>query len=314
MKYLKIKYLYLAICLSLCFGKSYGQVYLFSYFVDNGQDGLHFAYSRDGLKWEALNGARSFLTPTVGKDRLMRDPCIIQGPDGTFHMVFTTGWHDKIIGYTSSKDLVNWTTQKSIPVMEHEATAKNSWAPEVFYDARKKNFIIHWATTIPGRHSDVADSESEKGLNHRIYAVTTPDFKTFSETKMFFNPSFSVIDATILKKGKWHYMFLKNENPKPAEKNIRVSKSKHAAGPYPTSVSAPITGNYWAEGATAITINGQVYVYFDKYRDHRYGAVRSKDMKTWEDISDQVAFPKGTRHGTVFQVSEQVFNGLKAVK
>jgi sucrose-6-phosphate hydrolase SacC (GH32 family) len=290
------------------------EVYLFSYFVDNGQDGLHFAYSRDGLKWEALNGEKSFLTPTLGKDKLMRDPCIIQGPDGTFHMVFTTGWHDQIIGYASSKDLIHWSEQKDIPVMEHEITAKNSWAPEVFYNDQRKNFIIYWATTIPGRHSDVSDSESEKGLNHRIYAVTTKDFKTFTETKMFFNPQFSVIDATILKKDSWYYMFLKNENPKPAEKNIRVTKSKQAAGPYPIVVSAPITGNYWAEGPTAVTIDGYVYVYFDKYRDHQYGAVRSKDMINWEDISDKISFPKGTRHGTVFKVSVQVFNDLMAAQ
>ncbi|MEO6284397.1 MAG: glycoside hydrolase family 43 protein [Dyadobacter sp.] len=289
-------------------------VYLFSYFVDNGQDGLHFAYSKDGLTWEALKNEKSFLTPTVGKDKLMRDPCIIQGPDGLFHIVFTTGWHDRIIGYASSNDLINWSEQKAVPVMEHEPTTMNSWAPEVFYDDQKKNYIIYWATTIPGRHSDVADSESEKGLNHRIYYVTTPDFKSFSETKMFFNPEFSVIDASILKKGNWYYMFLKNENPKPAEKNIRISKSKNATGPYPTKVSAPITGNYWAEGPTAVEIGGYVYVYFDKYRDHRYGAVRSKDMEVWEDVSEQVKFPQGIRHGTVFKVSEAIFNGLKNVK
>lgn len=285
-------------------------VYLFSYFLDNGQDGLHFAYSEDGLTWKALKNEKSFLTPTVGKDKLMRDPCIIQGPDGTFHMVFTTGWHDRMIGYASSKDLINWSEQKAVPVMEHEPTAMNSWAPEVFYDDQKKNYIIYWATTIPGRHSDVADSESEKGLNHRIYYVTTPDFKNFSETKMFFNPDFSVIDATILKKGAWYYMFLKNENPKPAEKNIRISKSKNAVGPYPTSVSAPITGNYWAEGPTAVEIGDYVYIYFDKYRDHRYGAVRSKNLESWEDVSDQVKFPSGIRHGTVFKVSQGVFKGL----
>ena len=290
------------------------KAYLFSYFTDNGQDGLHLAYSYDGLKWEPLKKGKSFLAPSVGKDKLMRDPCIISGPDGLFHMVWTTGWHDKIIGYASSKDLIHWSQQKSIPVMEHEPAAQNSWAPEVFYDDQKKNYIIYWATTIPGRHSDVLDSENEKGLNHRIYYVTTPDFKKFSETKMFFNPDFSIIDATILKKGAWYYMFLKNENPKPAEKNIRITKSKTAAGPYPTKVSAPITGNYWAEGPTALEIGGYVYVYFDKYRDHQYGAVRSADMERWEDISAKIIFPKGTRHGTAISVSESALKALLAAE
>ena len=279
-------------------------VYLFSYFVDNGQDGLHFAYSKDGLSWESLNDEKSFLKPDIGQDKLMRDPCIIQSPDGTFQMVWTSGWHDQIIGYASSKDLIHWSQQKAIPVMEHEPTAKNSWAPEVFYDDKKKNYLIFWATTIPGRHRDVADSAKEKGLNHRIYFTQTPDFQTFSKTKMFFNPDFSAIDATILKDGKNYFMFVKNENPNPPQKNIRIVKSKNASSFSSDKVSAPITGNYWAEGPTSIRIGEYIYVYFDKYRDHKYGAIRSKDMKNWEDISETVSFPKGLRHGTVFKVSE----------
>ena len=88
-------------------------VYLFSYFKGNGEDGLHLAYSHDGLKWQALKNDKSFLTPNIGKDKLMRDPSICQGPDGTYHMVWTSGWWDRIIGYASSKDLVNWSEQKS---------------------------------------------------------------------------------------------------------------------------------------------------------------------------------------------------------
>jgi len=291
--------------------KAQKESYLFSYFIGNGEDGLHFAYSNDGLTWQALKEGQSFLKPVVGKDKLMRDPCIYQDKNGTFHMVWTSGWKDKIIGYASSKDLVNWSEQKAIPVMEHEPAAKNSWAPEISYDKKTKLFLIFWATTIPGRHSDVADSEREKGLNHRMYYVTTPDFKTFSETKIFFNPDFSVIDATIFEKGKNYYMFLKNENPKPAEKNIRVTQAKSALGPYPTQVSTPITGNYWAEGPTAIEVGEYVYVYFDKYTEHKYGAVRSKDLKTWEDVSEQVKFPQGIRHGTAFKILPSMLESLQ---
>lgn len=68
-----------------------GTAYLFSYFTGNGDDGPHFARSTDGLTWTAVDGNRSFLTPAVGS-KLMRDPSIARGPDGTFHMVWTTGW------------------------------------------------------------------------------------------------------------------------------------------------------------------------------------------------------------------------------
>ena len=35
-------------------------VYMFSYFVGNGEDGLHLAYSYDGLKWEDVSDLVSF--------------------------------------------------------------------------------------------------------------------------------------------------------------------------------------------------------------------------------------------------------------
>ncbi len=309
-----MRYIILVIIFLTLQSKAQKSVFLFSYFVDNGQDGLHLAYSQDGLKWQTLKDGKSFVAPTVGTDKLMRDPFILKGKDGLFHMVWTSSWKDRIIGYASSKDLINWSEQKAIPVMAHEPTAKNCWAPEMVYDPQNKNYIIFWATTIPGRHSEVASSEREKGLNHRMYCTTTADFKIFSPTKLFFNPDFSVIDATILPKGDTFYLFLKNENPNPPEKNIRMTQSNLAAGPYPTKVSAPITGKYWAEGPSALQIGDYVYVYFDKYMDQVYGAVRSKNMKDWDDISDKVTFPKGVRHGTAFKVSNKIFRQLTQTK
>ena len=309
-----MRYLLLLFIFFTCIGYGQENYFLFSYFKDNGQDGLHLAYSTNGLEWKELQGGKSFLKPEAGGDKLMRDPFIMQGPDGIFHMVWTCSWKERQIGYASSRDLINWSEQKTIMVMAKEPTAKNCWAPEMVYESQNKNYIIFWATTIPGRHSVVAGSETEKGLNHRIYSTTTVDFEQFSPTKLFFNPDFSVIDATIFQRGKTYYMFLKNENPNPPEKNIRVTRSNHASGPYPIVVSDPITGNYWAEGPTVLAVGESVYVYFDKYRDHKYGAVRSMDMKIWEDVSDKIIFPEGVRHGTAFEVNRQLFNQLILVK
>ncbi|MTK52352.1 MAG: family 43 glycosylhydrolase [Paludibacter sp.] len=288
--------------------------YLFAYFVGNGEDGLHLAYSYDGQVWKALKDGKSFLTPTVGKDRLMRDPSIVQGSDGVFRMVWTSGWWDRGIGYASSKDLVHWSDQQNIPVMEYEPTAKNAWAPELFYDKKSKNYYIFWASTVPSLHPNAPDSATEKGLNHRLYSVTTSNFRSFSKTTLFFDPDFSVIDGTILKRGDEYMLFLKNETLRPVQKNIRVSVTENLQKGFPTEVSSPITGNYWAEGPSPLLVDGYIYVYFDKYRDHKYGAVRSKDGKNWEDVSDKVSFPKGMRHGTAFQVSSAVLDSLLLVR
>jgi hypothetical protein len=279
-------------------------VYMFSYFKNNGKDGLHLAYSHDGLNWAALKNDESFLQPVLSKDSLMRDPCIIRGADNLFHMVWTVSWNDRGIGYTSSKDLVNWDAQQFMPVMMQEDSARNCWAPEITYDAEKRQYMIYWATTIRGKYP--ADPAVENGYNHRMYYVLTKDFKKFSKTKTLYSKGFNVIDATIVADGKRFVMFLKDETRTPPQKNIKIAFSKKLEKGY-GDASAPITGNYWAEGPTTVKINGQWVVYFDKYRDHKYGAVQSPDLTTWTEISDKISLPKGIRHGSIFKISKTEF-------
>lgn len=281
-------------------GQSKKDVYLFAYFKNNGQDGLHLAYSNDAYKWTALKNDSSFLKPVVSKDKLMRDPCIIRGADGLFHMVWTVSWKDKGIGYASSKDLINWSKQQFIPVMAKEEGARNTWAPEVTYDSSSKTYMIYWASTITGKFTETA-STMEDGYNHRIYYVTTKDFKTFSDTKILYEPGFNVIDASIVKDKGRFVMFLKDETREPAQKNIKIAYADQLIGPY-SKASEPITGKYWAEGPTAVKVGKNWLVYFDKYRDHQYGAILSSDLKNWKDVSDQISLPKGLRHGTILTI------------
>ncbi|TVZ16571.1 prolyl oligopeptidase family serine peptidase [Maribacter sp. MAR_2009_72] len=285
------------------------EVYLFSYFVGNGEDGLHFAYSEDGYKWESLRNGASYLTPEVGKDKLMRDPCIIKGGDGKYHMVWTVSWTDKGIGYASSDDLVNWSTQQFIPVMGKMAGTRNTWAPEITYDDATGVYMIYWASTIEGKFPETK-SKKENGYNHRMYYTTTKDFKTFTDTKLLYEPGFNVIDSSIYKWEDKFIMFLKDETVEPEQKNIKMAFSDNLEGPY-SQASNPISGDYWAEGPTAIHIDGKWMVYFDKYKNHAYGAVASSDLKNWEDISDQVSFPEGLRHGTVIKVPRSMLKNLK---
>jgi len=284
-------------------------VYLFSYFNNNGKDGLHLAYSTDGYQWTALNNDSSILKPMVANDKLMRDPCIIRGADNLFHMVWTVSWNDKGIGYANSKDLIHWSEQQFIPVMKGEDSARNCWAPEITYDKTKKQYMIYWATTIAGKYK--MDTMVESGYNHRMYYVTTTDFKKFSKTKLLYDKGFNVIDATIVPDGKKYIMFLKDETRIPPQKNIKIAVSNNLTNGF-SEPSAPITGNYWAEGPTTLKIGTTWVVYFDKYRDHKYGAVQSTDLKNWTDVSDKISLPKGIRHGSIFMVSKVELEQLKA--
>lgn len=283
-------------------------VYAFSYFKGNGEDGLHLAYSEDGFNWQSLNNGGSFLQPELSADKLMRDPCIIRGGDGRFHMVWTVSWTDQGIGYASSDDLILWSDQQYIPVMAHEPGARNCWAPEVTYDAAQGLYLIYWATTITGRFPET-QVESDNGYNHRMYGVTTKDFKTFSDTRLLYEPGFNVIDATIVPDGNRWVMFLKDETREPAQKNLKVAYADKLEGPY-SPAGDPITGDYWAEGPTAMRINGEWVVYFDKYTEHKYGAVASADLVNWHEVSEKLTMPEGIRHGTVFKISRQELGRL----
>jgi len=289
--------------------------YLFAYFTENGQDGLHFARSTDGYKWDKVAGGRSFLTPVVGNSKLMRDPCIVRGPDGTFHMVWTSGWNENNIGYASSKDLVNWSPQQQVPVMAHEPGSLNAWAPEIVYDDRRGEFLIFWASTIPGRFP-ATDGSSEDKYNHRMYATTTRDFKTYTPTKLFYDPGFSVIDATFVNfKGKNH-LLVKDETRNPPKKHLQVADAPDLQGPF-GKLGAPITPpKLWVEGPTALQIGDDVVLYYDAYITKHYGAMRSRDLVHWEDVSDKMQFPdegtkKRMRHGTVIAVPEEVIASLE---
>lgn len=291
--------------------------YLFTYFTKNGEDGLHLAWSADGYRWEKLNDGKSYLTPSVGTSKLMRDPCVVRGPDGTFHMVWTSGWNENNIGYSSTRDFITWTPQREIPVMAHEPTVLNSWAPEIVYDPARGDFVIFWASTIPGRFA-TTDGSSEEKYNHRMYVTTTKDFATFTPTALFYDPGFSVIDATFLDTPEGRRLIVKDETRYPPKKHLRMMTSAGSSrGPFGVLGPAFTPAGLWVEGPTALKIGDHYVVYFDAYQTKHYGALRSRDLVTWEDVTSRMSFPdEGTpvrmRHGTVIAVPPAIVDALKA--
>ena len=288
-----------------CQSQQKDTVYLFSTFRKDGEDGLYLAYSFDGYHWTDLGGG--FLMPKVGK-KLMRDPSVVQGPDGMFHMVWTTGWKDdKGFGYACSKDLINWSEQKFVEAMAYEPNTQNVWAPELFYDEENKHFIICWSSTIPGRYPDYLEPHDG---NHRMYYTTTKDFETFADTKLFFEPGFSVIDGVIVRFND-RYVLVHKDNTRPL-RNLRVAFSDNAIGPY-TNVSEPFTEQF-TEGPTVLRLGDEWVIYFDMYRKDKYGAVKTSDFKTFTDITGMLSFPKSQRHGTIFKALYEILQGLKQHK
>ncbi|MFC0775240.1 glycoside hydrolase family 43 protein [Terrimonas alba] len=299
-----LRALFIHCSLLILFASCSNKAYLFTSFHEPANEGLRMLYSYDGKQWTDIDTV--LLQPKVGNQQVMRDPSMVQGPDGTFHLVWTSSWRGDLgFGYTSSKDLLNWSGQQFIPVMKSEPTTVNVWAPELFYDDEAKQYIIIWASCIPGRFERGIEEDSN---NHRMYVTTTPDFKTFSETKLFFDPKFSVIDAVIVKRKKDDYVLLLKDNTRP-ERNIKVAFSNSPLGPW-TNISKPFSDSF-TEGPTVVKLKDEWLIYFDSYQKKIYEAVATKDFVRFENVTTTVRVPEGHKHGSILTIKRKYLKQLR---
>lgn len=293
-----MKKLFLLLAFPFVLGSCAKDVYMFSSFQEPANEGLRYLYSKDGYHWNQLNNI--YLKPELGSQKIMRDPSIVRDKHGVYHLVWTIAWKgDKGIGYASSKDLINWENKKIIPVMEHEPTTVNVWAPELFYDEDADRFIIIWASTIPHRFPKGIEPEDN---NQRMYYTTTKDFKSFSETKLFADPEFSIIDAVIVKKAKNDYVLVLKDNTRP-NRNLKVAFANNPLGPY-ENVSKEYS-DYLTEGPSVVKIGKEWLIYFDSYGSKSYEAVSTTDFKNFKKINDKISVPQDHKHGTIFKASNK---------
>lgn len=285
-----------------------GQSHLFFFFRGNGQKGVYLAASENGRNYCSLNNDQPiFRAPKNMGDGLTRDPSVVLGPDDRFHMVWTTGWWEKDnIGIAHSRDLLSWQGVDSVAVMEQEPSTLNAWAPEIFYDDVARDYQVVFASTVRERFPDGSSENApdKKGLDHRQYMVSSKDFKQWSASRLFFDKGHSVIDAMIAKvEDKRYAMVVKDETAKPvAKKHLQLYFSESAKGPW-RQPSEPVSpAGLWVEGASLNRIGNEWLLYFDAYSTRKYGALASKDLIDWKDISAETSFPRGIRHGTVLTV------------
>ena len=286
-------------CMTLIQAKD---IFVSTSFHEPATEGLRFIYSHDGIRWDSIQGV--FLRPEVGVQKVMRDPSIAVGPDGTFHLVWTSSWRgDQGFGYSSSKDLIHWTPQRFVATGMDTATV-NTWAPELFYDDVKRQFMVIWASCVPGKFPDYQEDHKN---NHRLYYLTTKDFKTFSKPQLFYDPGFSAIDATLVKRNKNDYVMVVKDNSRPM-RNIKVAFAASPYGPW-SAASDAFTASF-TEGPSTAKIGDWYYIYYDSYQHKIYGAHRTKDFRTFQNQTGTVSFPVGHKHGTVFTADEKLVEGL----
>ena len=318
---LNLRYFLLSFVMSAGLACSWGQTdlrpdapWVFAGFKDNGQDGVYMALSLDGYHWTLANGGKPVVKPTEPGE-LMRDPFLQNTPDDGFVMVWTWGWRGKSIGYATSDNLMKWTQHKELAVMAREPAALNTWAPAIYWDKFNRRWLILYSSTIPGRFP--GDDSGDGGLNHRIWSTTTKDFKTTTKPKVFFDPGYSVIDATIIAtpsvKGRPFHLMFKDERKTPLEKHLLTASGPELEGPW-GHISEPLSET-WSEGASVIKVPGGWMAYYDHYqKPQHYGAIFSTDFKSWRDATDKIDFPAGLRHGSFLQISREEYEALAQMK
>lgn len=281
------------------------KAYLFTYFTGNAKadEQIKFAISSDGYNFRALNGNKPVIqSSAISETGGVRDPHILRGADGkTFYMVVTdmvsaNGWNsNRAMVLLKSTDLINWSS--SIINMQKRFAGNDSllrvWAPQTIYDPKAKKYMIYWSM----KHG--------KGADIIYYAYANAAF-TDLETEpkqLFFSPTNgSCIDGDIvLKDGKYH-LFFKTEGEGAGIKiavSDKLTEGYVLQDKYVQQTKDPV------EGAGVFKLNnGEGYILmYDVYTKGKYQFTKTKDLKTFTVIDEEVNMNFHPRHGTVMPIT-----------
>lgn len=278
---------------------------------------IYFGLSKDGRRWEALNEAKPVLTSKVGENGV-RDPFLIRSHDGRkFYLLATDlsihlnpDWQRAVtagsqsIVIWESKDLVNWSQPRLVPVAPKDAGC--TWAPEAVYDEDAGDYLVFWASKTRSDNFD----------KHRIWAARTKDFTTFSEPFVYIDKPQDVIDTDIVRDQKRYYRFSKDEK----FKAITMEVSEKLMGPWrdvPDFSLAKLTGY---EGPQCFLLESESdgrpatwCLLLDYYsRGKGYQPFVSHDLSQGQFTRGaEFDFPFHFRHGSVLPISVAEYDRLK---
>ncbi len=284
--------------------------YLFAYFVGNEpeQERIHFAVSRDGYNFEALNGNKPVIIQTKGK-KCVRDPYIVKGNDGYYYIIGTDmkcieGWTSNHALVTwKSADLITWTDETIIDIRDFGGEFKETtraWAPQAYWDEENNAYMVYWA------HSTVQNDVAG------MYYAYTNDFKTMTEPKpLYIRKGIQTIDGDIgynKETGKY-YLYFKHDE----DQTIAYVTSDKLSGPYddkPVVVSLAKTG---VEGSEIYNITGTDtwVMVMDEYSTDRFFMQQTTDFENFKPVNpDDYSMAFNPRHGAITQITDEQYESL----
>ncbi len=280
--------------------------YLFAYFTGNRieEESIHFAISRDGYTFRALNGNKPVLdSRVISSTGGVRDPHILRAEDGhTFYMVATdmvsgNGWSsNRAMVLLKSTDLIHW-THSVINIQKRYAgqeRLRRVWAPQTIYDREAEKYMIYWSMLYEG------------GTDIIYYAYANDDFTDLEgEPRPLFLPADkkSCIDGDIVFKDGVYHLFYKTEG--------------HGNG-IKTATTRSLTSGHWTEypdykqqtkdaveGAGTFKLIGQekYILMYDVYMKGAYQFTETTDLQHFQVVDHAVSMDFHPRHGTVIPVT-----------
>ena len=280
--------------------------YLFAYFTGNRieEESIHFAISRDGYTFRALNGNKPVLdSRVISSTGGVRDPHILRAEDGhTFYMVATdmvsgNGWSsNRAMVLLKSTDLIHW-THSVINIQKRYAgqeRLRRVWAPQTIYDREAGKYMIYWSMLYEG------------GTDIIYYAYANDDFTDLEgEPRPLFLPADkkSCIDGDIVFKDGVYHLFYKTEG--------------HGNG-IKTATTRSLTSGHWTEypdykqqtkdaveGAGTFKLIGQekYSLMYDVYMKGAYQFTETTDLQHFQVVDHAVSMDFHPRHGTVIPVT-----------
>ncbi|MFV8325316.1 alpha-L-arabinofuranosidase C-terminal domain-containing protein [Flavobacterium sp. ZS1P14] len=150
---------------SSIWAKEPDSVYLFAYTKQDGKraNGLMFAWSTDGKKWNTIGSEYRYLKSDYGRDKTLIQPFLLRDEQGIWHCFWTLNEREGLLAHTTSEDLVKWKSQSYNKMLSND----NCLSIEAVKKGNR--YDVSWISKLSGKE--------------KTYSVTTQDFKNFSGVK-----------------------------------------------------------------------------------------------------------------------------------
>lgn len=219
--------------------------YLLVYFKDDTHS-LHFALSTDGYSFTDINRGNPVIDGRrIAEQKGVRDPYIMRGPDGIFHLAATDlhiygrreglrdtdferprenyGWgNNRAIVMMKSNDLIEWShsvvrIDQSFPGLDEIGCA---WAPELIFDEKKDRMMLYFTMRFGNGRNNMVRAY----LNEDLSALATRPESLFD-----YPNDTTCIDGDITRVGDRYHLFYVAHDGTPG---IKQAVSERVDGGY----------------------------------------------------------------------------------